>query len=92
MRVFVFYAVLAIGLVAPMASNTILPETPDHLNYIAEIVQGRLAIEEGQFPIRVAPHVHNGWQYPLFQFYAPLTYTVAGLVYAWSPYHAESIA
>jgi hypothetical protein len=77
------YGLLAIGLLAPMASNTRLPAEPDHGNHIAMIVQARMAIEEGQFPLRVAPWQHGGWRYPVFQFYSPLPYTVAGLVYKW---------
>jgi hypothetical protein len=77
------YAVIAITLLAPMASNTVLPMPIDHVNHVATIVQARMAIEEGQFPLRVAPWEHNHWQYPLFQFYSPLPYTVGGLVYRW---------
>ncbi len=77
------YGVLAIALLAPMASNSILPSEPDHANHVGIIVQAKLALDEGQFPIRVAPRAHNGWQYPLFQFYSPLPYTAAALVYRW---------
>jgi hypothetical protein len=47
------YGVLAIALLAPMASNSIVPSEPDHANHVAMIVQGKLALEEGQFP---SPH------------------------------------
>jgi hypothetical protein len=76
-------AVFAIALLAPMASNERLPSAPDHANHTAAIVQARMALEEGQFPLRVAPWQHFGWRYPLFQFYSPVPYTVAGLVHKW---------
>ena len=77
------YALMAFGLLAPMASNTVIPEVPDHdhVNHIGHIVQARQAMEEGQFPIRVGPYEHAGFRYPLFQFYSPLVYTAGGLIY-----------
>jgi hypothetical protein len=75
------YAALAAGLLAPLAANTVLPDAYDVPNHVAMIVQARAAIEEGQFPLRVAPRDHTGWRYPLFQFYSPLPYTLAGLLY-----------
>jgi hypothetical protein len=70
------YGVVAISLLAPMASNEILPAAVDHGNHVAMIIQGRMALEEGQFPLRVAPWQHNSWRYPLYQFYSPFVYTV----------------
>ncbi len=78
-----FYGVLAIGLLAPMASNTVLPNPPEHASHVAMIVQARMAREQGQFPIRVAPWQHRAWLYPLYQFYSPAPYTVAGAIYRW---------
>lgn len=77
------YGLLAIALLAPMASNVRLPDGPDHTNHIGTIVQARMAIEEGQFPLRVAPWQHQGWRYPLFQFYSSVPYLAAGLVHKW---------
>jgi hypothetical protein len=74
------YGLIAIGLFAPMASNAIMPGS-EQINHVGVIVQARKALWEGQFPIRIAPWQHNGWQYPLFQFYSPLPYTIGGLVY-----------
>ncbi len=81
--VLVLYAAVATGLFAPMASNAILPKAPDHANHVAVIAQARAGIEEGQFPLRVAPWQHQGWRYPQFQFYSPLPYEIAGRVYRW---------
>jgi len=79
---FALYGVIAIALLAPMASNYYIPPA-EHANHIGMLVQGRMALQEGQFPIRVAPWQHSGWQYPLFQFYSPLVYTIGGLVHQW---------
>lgn len=81
--VLLLYAGIATGLLAPMASDTILPKEPDHANHVAAIVQARQGIEEGQFPLRVAPWQHQGWRYPQFQFYSPVPYEIAGRVYRW---------
>ena len=59
------YFLFGLGLLAPLASNQILPSAPDHANHTAIIVQARKAIEEGQFPLRVAPWQHEGLRYPL---------------------------
>jgi hypothetical protein len=77
------YGLMAIGLLAPMASNTVVPQPSDHANHTATIVQARMALEQGQFPLRVAPWEHYGWQYPEFQFYSPFPYTVGAMVYKW---------
>ena len=63
-----FYAVLAISCLAPLASDTVMPIDGQHTAHTAAIVQAHLALAQGQFPIRVAPWQHQGWQYPLFQF------------------------
>lgn len=81
----VFFGIFSLSLLAPIASNSILPEAPDFANHSAAIVQAKLALDEGQFPIRVAPWQHGGLRYPVFQFYSPLPYTLAALLYKWSP-------
>ncbi len=79
----VFYGILGIALLSPLASNSVLPQAPDFANHTAIIVQARMALDEGQFPIFVAPWQFNGWRYPLFQFYSPFPYTLAALIYKW---------
>jgi hypothetical protein len=83
LQVLVLYGLVALGLLAPMASSSILPDALDHANHTAIIVQARMAIEEGQFPIRVAPWQNDGYRLPLFQFYSPLVYTCAGAIHKW---------
>ena len=80
---------------APMASSTIIPsinDTPSHVSYI---VQARQAINEGQFPLRIAPLENNSWRYPGFQFYSQLPYFVGGWFYKLftpnNPYYAYKL-
>src|SRR3712207_4005526 len=77
------YGVIAVGLLAPSASNEVIPSAADIPPHIGTIVQARMALEEGQFPIRVASWQHHGWRYPVWQFYSPLPYTITALLYAW---------
>lgn len=78
--VFVF-AIIALALLAPLASNTyILSLPPDFANHTGAVVQAKQAIREGQFPLRVAPWQFNQLRYPLYQFYANSPYTIAGFV------------
>lgn len=79
--VIALYAFIAIGLLSPIASNTILPEAPDHANHTACIIQAKQALDEGQFPLKVAPFQHDHLRYPLFQFYSQTPYLIGGLLY-----------
>lgn len=78
---FILYASLAFSFLSPLASNTAIPPVIDFYLHTIGIMQGSIALEEGQFPIRVAPNEHNGLGYPKFQFYSPVTYTIAGYIY-----------
>ncbi|XTZ10284.1 MAG: hypothetical protein ACQZ3N_09495, partial [cyanobacterium endosymbiont of Rhopalodia yunnanensis] len=49
------YGVIAIGLMGPMASSEVIFPYPDPQSHIGYVHQARLALEEGQFPLRVAP-------------------------------------
>lgn len=75
------YLLLALALLAPLASNDILPSAPDHANHTAFVVEAKLALDEGQLPLRVAPFANDGLRYPAFQFYAQAPYLVAGGLY-----------
>ena len=79
----ILIALVATMLFAPIASNSEAPYLLDYFNHLAAIAQAKLALIEGQFPLRVAPTGNNGWRYPYFQFYSPLSYTIAGLIYRW---------
>ena len=79
--VLLLYAVLALALLSPLASNEQMPSGGDFQNHAGAIVQAGMGLKEGQFPLRVAPWEHHGLRYAEFQFYAPLPYTLAGAVY-----------
>lgn len=94
--ILVLYSIVAISLMAPMASSRIINgnfnDTASHVGYIA---QARTAIIEGQFPLRVAPLEGNAWRYPGFQFYSQLPYFIGGwfykLVTPKNPYEAYKL-
>jgi hypothetical protein len=75
------YLVMSIGLLSPLASAVVLPLAPDHANHTAFIVEARAALEEGQFPLRVAPFASDHNRYPLFQFYSQTPYVLGGIIY-----------
>jgi hypothetical protein len=79
--VFGLYLLLGLALLAPLASNDILPRVPDHANHTAFVVEGRSALDEGQLPLRVAPFAADGLRYPLFQFYAQTPYLITAILY-----------
>ena len=89
------YAAVAHALLSPIAADSVVPAPSDFKPHLGAIVQARMALEEGQFPPRVAPWQHNGWRYPVFQFYSPLPYTLAALIHKWvtpsNPYVAFKI-
>jgi hypothetical protein len=79
--IFVAFGLLAAALIAPVASDHFIRHLADFINHLASITQAKLALQEGQFPIRIAPLEQQGFGYPLYQFYSPTTYTIAGLIY-----------
>lgn len=78
-----FFAGIATILLLPLASNTSVPCAVDYLNHLSMIIQAKLAVADSQFPLRLAPTDHAGWPYPIFQFYSPSSYTLAGLTHLW---------
>ncbi len=76
------FAVLSIGFLSPMSSDRWWSQHDEHdlYTYLQSIDQACRGLDEGQFPVRVAPDRYNGWRYAFFQWYAPLTYTLAGAV------------
>jgi hypothetical protein len=87
---FVFFALLAMSQLAPLQSNTILPNQADLANHIAAIIQAAMELTAHQFPLRIAP-LQYGLSYPYFQFYAPTSYMYAAFIYKWfipNPYIA----
>jgi len=80
-QLFFLFSMVATILLIPIASNTHLPNMIDFFNHMAIITQAHEALLDGQFPLRVAPSDLAGFQYPLFQFYSPTSYTIAALIY-----------
>jgi hypothetical protein len=74
------FAVVATGLMAPLASNAFVPDFMDLPGHIAAAWQARLALDEGQFPLRVAPLEREGRRYAMFQLYGQLPYTAAAVL------------
>lgn len=89
------YSIIAVGLMGPMASDSIIFSTGETQAHLAYIIQGRIALEEGQFPLRIAPYENNGLRYASFQFYSQIPYTLGGLIYKFitpdNPYTAHKI-
>ena len=83
LSIFIFFAFLATALIAPIASDTVIPSLADYINNLAAIIQAKIALAEGQFPLRVAPLEQMGFRYPYYQFYSPSSFTFAALVYQW---------
>lgn len=78
---FLFYSFIAASLLSPVATENYIPGLADYVNHLATIIQAKMAFAEGQFPLRIAPLENLGYRYPIFQFYSPTTYTLAGLIY-----------
>ena len=74
---------VATALLSPLQSNEFFPSTGEIGNHMGFIVQAKTALDEGQFPIRIAPFQHHGWRYPAFQFYSPFPYIVGALAMKW---------
>lgn len=74
---FAFIAILAL---LPLASNIELPFNGDFYHHLIAISQAKMALLQGQFPLRVFPSFHYEWLYPNFQFYGTTTYTIAGFL------------
>ncbi len=89
------YGIIAIALMGPMASSDIIFPYPDPQSHIGYVHQARLALEEGQFPLRVAPVENHGWRYPGFQFYSQVPYLFGALLYKFitpsNPYDAYKL-
>ena len=79
----IFYGIFGIALLSPLAADSFLPKAPDFANHTGIIVQAKMALDEGQFPLLVAPWQFSGWRLPLFQFYSPMPYTFAAFIYKW---------
>jgi hypothetical protein len=73
----------AIGamILSNLSSNEQVPNLTSFFDNVAAIVQAKMALAQGQFPLRAAVYGFSDWHYPLFQFNSPTSYTLAGLIY-----------
>jgi hypothetical protein len=78
-----FYGLLAATTLAPVSSIDSIPNTKEYMASLAAIIQAKMALTAGQFPLRTMPLEYSGWLYPFYQFYSPSTFTFAGLIYKW---------
>lgn len=80
-----FTFVISLTILAPMGSDVYMPDliNIDSRNHVGIIVMAKQALDEGQLPVRVSRTEHHGLRYPLFQFYSPFYYTLAGAIYKW---------
>ena len=83
--IFILFALVATVVLSPLYSNDAIPDILDYINHIIAIAQAKLALSQGQFPLRVMPLENSGMSYPYYQFYSPTGYLLAALVYFCTP-------
>jgi hypothetical protein len=89
---FALMLALAAVMLSPLSFYE-MPASPGHdlACHVSAIVEAKNALDEHQFPVRVAPRQNDRGRYPLFQFYGNLPYTAGGLIYRYAgldPYAA----
>lgn len=87
-----FVVVLAISLIAiwPFLSRASLPEGTDAELHIFRLAELSYLLRGGEIFPRWAPNFYHGYGYPIFNFYAPLTYYL-GIVPELTPW-ADAVA
>jgi hypothetical protein len=75
--------VISAAILSPLASSELVPGEIDFAQHLYLITQAADGLREGQLPLRVAPAMNGGLNYPAFQFYSPFPYHVAGALEAW---------
>jgi hypothetical protein len=84
-----FLGLLVISMMSPIASHTYLPDSPDFAIHTGAIVQAKMALKEGQFPLRTASWQDNGFGNAFFTYYSPLPYMISGTLYKIWPGHGN---
>ena len=79
---FVFFLMLATVVLWPLlVCRNIAQSTADDLScHLSGIVEATRALEQGQFPLRVAPVSNDGRGYPFFAYYGNFPYTAGGVL------------
>jgi hypothetical protein len=79
----VLLGLVSAGMLSPLASGDLAPGAYDFSQHLYLITQAADGFAEGQLPVRVAPAMNGGLSYPVFQFYSPLPYQLAGALERW---------
>ena len=82
--------VIGIALIAiwPFISRDSLPVETDAELHIFRLHELTLLIQGGEIYPRWAPNFYHGYGYPIFNYYAPLSYYVGLFVSIWEPFDA----
>lgn len=84
-RFFLFFcfAVLITSILSPLASNEYVRTGSVHdlVPHIGHVIQAKMALDQGQFPVRTAPWQDGDYGYAPFQFYGSIFYTITGSIY-----------
>ncbi len=78
------FGIISAYLLMPFASSTMVPWHNDLLNHIVLIMQAKISLASGQFPLRTS--VLNSLMmqpYPIYQFYSSTSYTIAAMIDKW---------
>lgn len=76
----IIFSVISFYLLYMIGTSIYIPDN-DLRSHSAFVVQALMALNENQFPIRIAPWEHQGLRYPEFQFYGVLFFTLAAYLY-----------
>src|SRR3990167_1872112 len=79
-RNWVIIAVLLLSLwvIKPLFVNGFFPMHDD--TQVARVFEMGKALRDGMFPVRWVPDLGYGYGYPIFNFYAPLSYYFGGFL------------
>jgi len=80
--ILLFFLTLIISILSPIASNSFLPKT-ELILHTSGVIQAKMALDQGQFPIRTVPAEDLNWGNAWFQFYSPIPFTLGGAIYKW---------
>jgi hypothetical protein len=75
------FGVVGLMILSNLSSNEQVPNLTTFFDNVAAIIQAKMALAQGQFPLRASVYGFSDWHYPLFQFSSPTSYTLAGLLY-----------
>lgn len=80
--VYAYFAIFVTGLLSLFASNNDIRQHDGYelQNHISAVWGAKQALENGQFPPRTTPFLEKNFGNAFTQFYAPVLYTVSGLL------------